>query len=848
MTAGKLLALVCSAAAASGCARRALTPDAGAGTIGLDGSAGGVDGSTRGPPQNAATWSAWPLVNHDAANTRRSPNVGPQAPFERLVFDVGAQALVIGDDGTLYATDRSSVRALDPNTGAQLWSFSPTPPATTTVAPFFPEIAAGPEGNLYVAYQQGGFYALDRAGAVRWWFTTGRTIPSGDASDFRNPLVDSAGRVYVGERSIVYAFESDGRTAWQLDTKAERDAYPSALAADGSLYVTEEYGSLDAVDRAGAIRWTLPRTPSVPFLSIPIVRGDGSLLLPLLGDKQFGVVDAGGSIVWQKPGELGFVLGADDGPYAVDGTGVLRLRRDGSVAWQSLAGGHGALVDGAGTIYCSSYGTIDAIDANGIVKWEMRAVDPAVPGSAAATPAMLAIGGDGTLYVSYGGRIHAIGGGGRCEGAPVDCDDRDPCTIDRCDPAAGCVHEPKCVSRDSCTTASCAADGACTFEDVLIQTPCDDGIACSQFDACQHGVCTATASTCGLDGAWPAAGYDQRHTRAGLPGPSTPTVTWSSPGPAVSTFVIADDGTLFATGGGAVRAISPDGIESPFAAVAATDLVLRKDGLYATEQPSAGLLHSFDATGVEQWTFQTTAPLSPPVISSVGAIYAATRFELLALAPDGSTRWRLPTGGNGTTEPPAVGINGTVYVLGPDLWAINPDGRVKWKRPVGWATGLLVGVTGEVYVLLDGGVRAIDFAGADRWTWSLGTSARFAAALGGSGGPLILTAGPTVYKLNLSDGTLISSLTPPAPARTVQQLMPPVIDSTGRVYVIANAEDSDSFQPLTQATVYAIDSHNQVLWSVPFPRVVGGSGANLALGPGNRLYLTVGGKLQAIGP
>src|SRR3954452_3779271 len=107
MTARMLLALVCSAAAAGACARQPLIPDAGAGTIGLDGSAGGLDGPTHGPPQNTATWSAWPLVNHDAANTRRSPNVGPQVPVDRLVIEGGGPAFVIGAGGTIYTADRS---------------------------------------------------------------------------------------------------------------------------------------------------------------------------------------------------------------------------------------------------------------------------------------------------------------------------------------------------------------------------------------------------------------------------------------------------------------------------------------------------------------------------------------------------------------------------------------------------------------------------------------------------------------------------------------------------------------------------------------------------------------------
>ena len=135
-----------------GCARRPLAPDdAGAGTIGLDGSAGGVDGSTRGPPQNAATWSAWPLANHDPANTRRSPNVGPQVPVEKFALDVSPQKMVIGGDGTIYASDWGGsypVHAFNPATGARRWSFVPTPSVPTTVPPSSPEIAAGPEGNL----------------------------------------------------------------------------------------------------------------------------------------------------------------------------------------------------------------------------------------------------------------------------------------------------------------------------------------------------------------------------------------------------------------------------------------------------------------------------------------------------------------------------------------------------------------------------------------------------------------------------------------------------------------------------------------------------------------------------
>ena len=60
---------------------------------------------------------------------------------------------------------------------------------------------------------------------------------------------------------------------------------------------------------------------------------------------------------------------------------------------------------------------------------------------------------------------------GACAGAPVTCDDLNPCTDDGCDPATGCA-----------------------FLDNNL--PCDDGNPCTQGDACAAGVCVGGASTC----------------------------------------------------------------------------------------------------------------------------------------------------------------------------------------------------------------------------------------------------------------------------------------------------------------------------------------------------------------
>jgi hypothetical protein len=48
--------------------------------------------------------------------------------------------------------------------------------------------------------------------------------------------------------------------------------------------------------------------------------------------------------------------------------------------------------------------------------------------------------------------------------------------------------------------------------------------------------------------------------------------------------------------------------------------------------------------------------------------------------------------------------------------------------------------------------------------------------------------------------------------------------------------------------VCAIDAADRILWTVAFPRAPAGHGANLAIGPGRALVLTVGGVLQALVP
>jgi hypothetical protein len=63
---------------------------------------------------------------------------------------------------------------------------------------------------------------------------------------------------------------------------------------------------------------------------------------------------------------------------------------------------------------------------------------------------------------------------GACLGAPMDCEDDNPCTVDACEVGVGCVHAP-------------AEAGLA----------CDDGLDCSTGDHCEEAACVADLSECG---------------------------------------------------------------------------------------------------------------------------------------------------------------------------------------------------------------------------------------------------------------------------------------------------------------------------------------------------------------
>ena len=89
------------------------------------------------------------------------------------------------------------------------------------------------------------------------------------------------------------------------------------------------------------------------------------------------------------------------------------------------------------------------------------------------------------------------------EGAVLDCNDGDPCTVDSCDEHEGCSHVPstgdQCNDGDACTLIDICNAGVCESgsldcTDNTCTARCDDANDCTD-DGCADGACTSDFNT-----------------------------------------------------------------------------------------------------------------------------------------------------------------------------------------------------------------------------------------------------------------------------------------------------------------------------------------------------------------
>ncbi len=88
--------------------------------------------------------------------------------------------------------------------------------------------------------------------------------------------------------------------------------------------------------------------------------------------------------------------------------------------------------------------------------------------------------------------------GGGCVGKPVDCDDKNPCTLDTCDAVAQCKHDAAntpCNDNNACTTDDTCAAKKCAGTPIVIATECGDGNPCTTDTCDKVAGCLNSANT-----------------------------------------------------------------------------------------------------------------------------------------------------------------------------------------------------------------------------------------------------------------------------------------------------------------------------------------------------------------
>ncbi|MFN8544789.1 MAG: S8 family serine peptidase [Candidatus Binatia bacterium] len=77
-------------------------------------------------------------------------------------------------------------------------------------------------------------------------------------------------------------------------------------------------------------------------------------------------------------------------------------------------------------------------------------------------------------------------------GTPLTCTDGLVCTLDTCDPVAGCQYPPDpCSDGNACTADSCTELTGCQHDNVADGTSCADSDPCNGAETCMSGTCTA---------------------------------------------------------------------------------------------------------------------------------------------------------------------------------------------------------------------------------------------------------------------------------------------------------------------------------------------------------------------
>ena len=159
---------------------------------------------------------------------------------------------------------------------------------------------------------------------------------------------------------------------------------------------------------------------------------------------------------------------------------------------------------------------------------------------------------------------------------------------------------------------------------------------------------------------------------------------------------------------------------------------------FTVDSKSASAIGLFTLTVSDSlWQVATGSPITgAPAIGRDGTIYfGGIDRSIYAVAPDGTVKWSVPTGGLIDTCSPAMAEDGTLYIGSNDgnLYALRPDGTRRWTKSFGAnapaSNSPALAADGTIYIKPgDGWLYALNPAdGTTRWRFNVGALQSYAS-------------------------------------------------------------------------------------------------------------------------
>lgn len=712
-----------------------------------------------------------------------------------------SQAPVIAADGTIYIVDGTNLRAFDAD-GIEKWVVSNV---EATNRP-----AIGNDGTIYIGgkvsevRQNGytvtvdGLLALDpNTGAEKWTYQSRKIV--------KDIVIDSKGAIYIVGKDDLISLNPDGTI------KSQYFYYGTpAIGRDGTLYISEENFVFAVDGETGIEKWRhqFP-TPSWDFTA-PVIGPDGTLYVGRIHGDLYALDHENGNIIWQMAfPNTGYPQGVQHAPtvaangriYAVSHSYLYLLNTDGSTRWSQNVGKAitaSPTVDIDSTVYITAGSELVAIVDNsgglGNSPW------PHVNGNSS---------GSGNLCRNYSGH-HSVSNDSDSDLIP-DCEEvirgfdpqlayDYPNDLD----GDGLSNSDELAWGTNRFREDTDADGLNDFYEInngfnpldyaerLLDTD-GDGFSNQQEKVSKTDPLEPTS--------FPLVGTEEGEFRRLLRKPVSGvakgingdiyktsqsweypynelvayaqdgTFKWKTPlrGAQNGGPVVASDGTIYVSTGVGLTAISMDGEELwvyPGGYLFSAPPAIGKDGtLYANT--TTGRLHAISPQGGKLWEiYNWPGKYSPPVVGQNGDIYTAGYGRIGAYTSDGVEKWLKEVAlTDGTTTSSvanalSTGADGTIYTIASSssksyLLAIDPEtGDTLWEyqspiKTVHFSTPV-VGPDGTIYFSTStygGDVYAINPDGTEKWIYDSANYVMLAPQVGADGSIYFGHYQSTIFKI-----------------------------------------------------------------------------------------------------